>query len=110
VNSRKANASRSLLGICLNGPLGMKRGRGMRQKYSTTGARKQEGVRGRGWFTYGRTGSPPQWGSRILGIGEIRGAGVFGKGKRVSPGQDEIRSRNDVAPEGRRNEPLPGHF
>ena len=34
----------------------------------------------------------------ILGIGEIRGAdaplphaGVFGKGKRVSPGQDEIR-------------------
>ena len=49
--------------------------------------------------------------ARILDIGKIRGAGVFGKGKRVNgPGQDEIRSRNDVAPEGRRNEPLPGHF
>ena len=52
----------------------------------------------RGLFTYGRTGSPPQWGACILGIGETRGAdaplahaGVFGKGKRVSPGRGEIR-------------------
>jgi hypothetical protein len=58
----------------------------MRQEYSTKWGRRQEASRLRGWFTYGRTGSPPQWGSRILGIGEIRGAnapfahaGVFGK-------------------------------
>jgi len=34
--------------MCLNGPLGMKRGRGMRLEYSTTGARKQEGLGGQG--------------------------------------------------------------
>jgi hypothetical protein len=46
VKSRKANASRSLQQICLNGPLGMKRGRGMRPEYSTTEARMQEAQSG----------------------------------------------------------------
>ena len=51
VNRDVANASRSLAGVCLNGPLGMKRGRGMHQEYSTTGARMQEAQCFRGLIT-----------------------------------------------------------
>ena len=48
----------------------------------------------------------------ILGIGEIRGAGVFGKGKRVSPGRGEIRGGSRTGKParrraGRRNAPTP---
>ena len=58
--------------MCLNGPLGMKRGRGMRQEYSTTGARKQEAQCFRGLFTNRFLG---EW-TYILGLGAGRCRGV----------------------------------
>ena len=71
--AKKANASRSLQWICLIGPLGMKRGRGMRQEYSTTGARKQEASRLRGLFS---NRFVSEW-TYILGLaaGRCRGVG-----------------------------------
>ena len=74
----------------------MKRGRGMRQEYSTKWGRRQEGLQGQGLFPNRFLG---EW-DYILGLAaeRCRGAdaplahaGVFGKGKRVSPGRGEIR-------------------
>ena len=83
--------------MCLIGPLGMKRGRGMRQEYSTTGARMQEVSRLRGWFSNRFLG---EW-TYILGLaaGRCRGVG-WGAGGLTPPhptqGSFETGNRKEV--------------
>ena len=73
--------SRSLEGVCLNGPLGMKRGRGLREEYSTTGARKQEAQCFRGSFTCRFLG---EW-TYMLGLAAGRGAVLPHQGFPMEP-------------------------
>jgi hypothetical protein len=88
----------NLFRVCLIGPLGMKRGRSMRQEYSTKWGRKQETLGGQGLSVGGFVG---EW-DYILGlaVGRCRGTDApyptqvsLEKGKRVSPGRGEIRGR-----------------